>query len=251
MKRIAVLDDWQGIAESAADWSPLRPHAEITFFRDHLGTPAQTAAALQGFDAILAMRERTRLHADVITRLPNLKLLSFTGARNAAVDTEACTAQGIVVCNTTTTRSSHGTAELTLGLILAAQRRIPQGDAEMRAGRFQSHVPPGPEMAGATLGLVGLGHIGARVARYAQAMDMKVIAWSQNLTPERAAAIGATRVEKSALFAQADVVSIHLVLSERTVENHVSNVLRKLDLTSRAGIASWHARRSGGFEARR
>lgn len=216
MKRIAVLDDWQGIAEAAADWSAIRTRAEVVFLRDHLGTPEQTAAALQGFDAIVAMRERTRLHADVIARLPDLKLLSFTGARNAAVDIAACTAQGIVVCNTTTTRSSHGTAELTLGLILAAQRRIPQGDAEMRAGRFQANVPPGPEMAGATLGLVGLGNIGARVARFALAMDMKVIAWSQNLTQDRAAAIGATRVDKAELFAQADVISIHLVLSERT-----------------------------------
>lgn len=216
MPRIAILDDWQGIAEAAADWAPIRARADIVFFRDHLGTPEQTAAALQGFDAIVAMRERTRLHADVLTRLPDLKLLSFTGARNAAVDIPACTAQGVIVCNTATTRTSHGTAELTLGLILAAQRRIALGDAEMRAGRFQSHVPPGPEMAGATLGLVGLGNIGARVARYALAMDMKVIAWSQNLTADRAAAIGATRVEKPDLFAQADVVSIHLVLSERT-----------------------------------
>ncbi|MCC6717928.1 MAG: D-2-hydroxyacid dehydrogenase family protein [Acetobacteraceae bacterium] len=216
MTRIAILDDWQGIAETAADWSAVRAHAELVFFRDHLGTPDQVAATLAGFDAIVAMRERTRLHADVITRLPNLKLLSFTGARNAAVDIPACTAQGVVVCNTTTTRSSHGTAELALGLMLAALRHIPTGDAEMRAGRFQANVPPGGEVAGRTLGLLGLGNIGSRVARYAQAMDMKTIAWSQNLTAERAAAIGVTRVDKAELFARADVVSIHLVLSDRT-----------------------------------
>ena len=216
MTRIAILDDWQGIAEAACDWAPVRAKAELVFFRAHLGGPDQVVAALADFDAVVAMRERTRLHADVISRLPKLKLLSFTGARNAAVDVAACTARGIVVCNTTTSRSSHGTAELTLGLILAAQRRIATGDAEMRAGRFQENVAPGAEIAGSTLGLVGLGNIGGRVARYARAMEMNVIAWSQNLTAERAEAVGATRVEKAELFARADVISIHLVLSERT-----------------------------------
>lgn len=216
MMRIAVLDDWQGIAEAAADWSKVRARAEVVFFRDHLGGPEAVAAALQGFDAVVAMRERTRLQGDVVSRLPDLKLLSFTGARNAAVDVAACTAQGVVVCNTATRRTSHGTAELTLGLMLAALRHIPQGDAEMRAGRFQAHVPPGGEVAGRTLGLLGLGTIGSRVARYALAMEMEVIAWSQNLTDERAAAVGVRRVAKAALFAQADVVSVHLVLSART-----------------------------------
>ncbi len=216
MARIAILDDWQGIAEAATDWSAVRAGAELVFFRDHLGGPDGVVAALQGFDAVVAMRERTRLSADVISRLPDLKLLSFTGARNAAVDVAACTAQGVVVCNTTTKRTSHGTAELTLGLILASLRHIAVGDAEMRAGRFQGHVPLGGEVAGRTLGLVGLGNIGSRVARYAQAMEMEVIAWSQNLTDERAASVGVKRVDKAELFARADVASIHLVLSERT-----------------------------------
>ncbi len=216
MMRIAVLDDWQGIAEAAADWSAVRAKAELVFFREHLGRADAVVAALAGFDAVVAMRERTRLHAEVIARLPRLKLLSFTGARNAAVDVAACTAQGVVVCNTTTARSSHGTAELTLGLMLAGLRHIPLGDAEMRAGRFQGAVPPGGEAMGRVLGLVGLGNIGARVARYAQALEMKVIAWSQNLTEERAASVGVERVGKAELFARADVVSVHLVLSERT-----------------------------------
>ncbi len=216
MARIAILDDWQGIAEAAIDWSAVRAGAELVFFRDHLGGPDAVVAALQGFDAVVAMRERTRLSGDVIARLPDLKLLSFTGARNAAVDAAACTAQGVVVCNTTTTRTSHGTAELTLGLILASLRHIAVGDAEMRDGRFQGRVPLGGEVAGRVLGLVGLGNIGSRVARYAQAMEMEVIAWSQNLTAERAAAVGVTRVEKAELFARADVASVHLVLSERT-----------------------------------
>jgi len=216
MTRIAILDDWQGIAETSTDWSAARAKAELVFFRDHLGGPEQVVAALQGFDAIVAMRERTRLSADVIARLPDLKLLSFTGARNAAVDIPACTAQGIVVCNTATRRTSHGTAELTLGLILAALRHIATGDAEMRAGRFQGQVPLGGEVAGRTLGLVGLGNIGSRVAGYARAMEMEVIAWSQNLTAEKAAEAGAIRVEKEELFRRADTVSIHLVLSERS-----------------------------------
>ena len=216
MTRIAVLDDWQGIAEAAADWSAVRANAEIVFFRDAFTSPATTIAGLQDFDVVLAMRERTRLHADVISQLPRLKLLSFTGARNAAVDIPACTAAGITVCNTTGTPSSHATAELALGLMLAASRHLVVGDTEMRAGRFQQNVPPGMEIAGKTLGLIGLGNIGARVARYAQALEMKVIAWSQNLTEARAAEVSVTRVEKAALLAAADVISIHLVLSDRT-----------------------------------
>ena len=217
MVRIAVLDDWQGIAEDAADWGAVRARgAEVVFLREHLGGADAVAAGLAGFDAVVAMRERTRLQADVIAKLPGLKLLSFTGARNAAVDVAACTARGVVVCNTATRRTSHGTAELTLGLILASLRQIALGDAEMRAGRFQANVPLGGEVAGRTLGLLGLGNIGSRVARYAQAMEMEVIAWSQNLTAERASAIGVARVEKAELFARADVVSVHLVLSDRT-----------------------------------
>ncbi len=216
MKRIAVLDDWQGIAEAAADWSQVRTKADITFFRDAFASPAATIAGLKDFDVVLAMRERTRLHADVISQLPRLKLLSFTGARNAAVDIPACTAAGITVCNTTGTPSSHATAELALALMLASARHLALGDNEMRAGRFQQNVPPGLEVAGKTIGLIGLGNIGARVARYAQALEMRVIAWSQNLTDARAGEIGATRVEKEALMAQSDVISIHLVLSDRT-----------------------------------
>ncbi len=216
MTRIAILDDWQGIAEAAADWSGVRAKADIVFFRDAFASADATIAALRDFDAVLAMRERTRLHADVISQLPRLKLISFTGARNAAVDIPSCTAAGITVCNTTGTPSSHATAELALGLMLASSRHLIAGDREMRAGRFQNNVPPGREIAGKTLGLIGLGYIGARVARYAQALDMKIIAWSQNLSAARAADVGVTRVEKADLLAQSDVISIHLVLSERT-----------------------------------
>jgi phosphoglycerate dehydrogenase-like enzyme len=165
----------------------------------------------------------------VIQRLDDVKLLTFTGQRNAAVDVQAATAQGILVCNTAPgsvcntapgsdahSTSSHGTAELALGLLLACARRIPLGDARIRAGGFQDGVPPGIELAGRTLGLVGLGRIGGRMARYARALDMEVIAWSQNLTEARAAEAGATRVGKQELFARADAVSLHLVLSDRS-----------------------------------
>ncbi len=214
--RIALLDDWQGIAEAATDWSALRRNNEITIFRSGWDSPAATVAALKDFDVVNAMRERTWLGREVIENLPNLKLLTFTGPRNAAVDVAACTARGIVVCNTVSSGSANDTPELALTLLLAAARRIPLGDAEIRAGRFQENVPPGLGMFGRTLGVIGLGRIGGRVAGYAQALGMKVLAWSQNLTDERATEIGATRVDKATLLRESDAVTIHLVLSGRT-----------------------------------
>jgi phosphoglycerate dehydrogenase-like enzyme len=216
MTKIAVLDDWQGIAADAADWSAVRAKGEITFFRDAFASEDALVAALADYDIVLAMRERSRLMQPVIDRLPKLRLLCFTGARNASVDVTACTARGITVCNTTGSRTSHATAELALTLLLAAARHVPLGDAEMRAGRFQRNVPPGIEMYGRTLGIIGLGHIGGRVASYAKALGMNVLAWSQNLTEERAREIGATKVTKDELLARADAVTIHLVLSDRT-----------------------------------
>ena len=216
MARVAVLDDWQGVAEALADWSALAARAELVFFRNAIPDPDELVQALAGFDIVLAMRERSGFPAAVLQRLGELRLLSFTGPRNAAVDVVAATAQGVVVCNTVPTRSSHATAELALGLLLACARRIPQGDARIRAGGFQDFVPPGMELAGRTLGVVGLGRIGGRLARYAQALDMAVIAWSQNLTEARAREVGAELVGKDELFARADAVSLHLVLSPRT-----------------------------------
>ena len=216
MARVAVLDDWQGTAEALADWSALRGRAEVVFFRNAIADPDELVQALAGFDIVLAMRERTAFPAATIQRLDGLRLLTFTGARNAAVDVAAATAQGVLVCNTTSTRTSHGTAELALALLLACARRVAQGDARIRAGGFQDGVPPGMELTGRTLGIVGLGKIGGRVARYAQALDMQVIAWSQNLTEDRAREVGAARVAKDELFARADAVTLHLVLSART-----------------------------------
>jgi phosphoglycerate dehydrogenase-like enzyme len=214
--KIAVLDDWQGIAADAADWSAVRARAEVTFFHDAFPNEDAVVSSLADYDIVLAMRERSRLMKPVIDRLPKLKLLCFTGARNASVDVAACTARGITVCNTVSSRTSHATAELALALLLAAARRIPLGDAETRAGRFQRNVPPGIEMFGRTLGIIGLGHIGGRVASYAKALGMNVIAWSQNLTGERAREVGVTKVAKDELLGRADAVTIHLVLSDRT-----------------------------------
>lgn len=212
--RIAVLDDWQGIAAASADWASLG--GETVIFREGFAGPDATVAALEGFDVIVAMRERTWLGADVIPALTNLKLLSFTGPRNAAVDTAACTERGIMVCNTAPNGSGNDTPELALALLLAAARRIPLGDAEIRAGRFQQNVPPGLGLYGRTLGLIGLGKIGGRVAEFARVLGMRVLAWSPNLTDARAAECGATRVEKDVLLAESDAVSIHLVLSPRS-----------------------------------
>ena len=216
MTKVAVLDDWQGFAEGATDWSALKAKADVEIFRDALSTEDALVAALADFEVILAMRERSRLMKPVIDRLPKLRLLCFTGARNASVDTAACTARGITVCNTTSSRTSHATAELALALMLAASRHLPAADAETRAGRFQRNVPPGIEMFGRTLGVIGLGHIGGRVAGYGRALGMDVLAWSQNLTEERAREVGVKKVAKEALLAAADVVTLHLVLSDRS-----------------------------------
>ena len=214
--RIAILDDWQNAAATLADWQRVSAHAELVFFYEAFAGLDAAAQALEGFDAVVAMRERTPFPAGLLERLPRLKLLSYTGARNAAVDAQACARLGILVCNTTGSPPTHGTAELALGLMLAAARQLPLGDAEIRAGRFQESLAPGIELAGLTLGLIGLGKIGGRMARYGLALGMEVVAWSTNLTDETAQAAGAVRVAKEELLARADVVSLHLVLSPRS-----------------------------------
>ena len=216
MVRVAVLDDWQGVARSLADWSGVESRAELVVFREKFESEDALVAAVVDCDVILAMRERTAFPASVLARLPRLRLLTHPGARNAAVDVAACTAHGILVSYTQGARSSAATAELALGLMLAAARHIAAGDAAIRGGGFQAQVPPGIEMKGRVLGLVGLGKIGASMARFGRALDMEVLAWSQNLTDERAREAGATRVDKAALFARADVVSLHVVLSDRS-----------------------------------
>lgn len=214
--RIAVLDDWQGVALGSADWSPLTRRAEVVFFTRPLGAAEEVAIALAGFDIVMAMRERTHFPRELIERLPRLRMIALTGGRTWTMDFDALNARGIPVCHTGGTHSTAATAELALGLLLAAARCIPAADASLRAGRFQAGVPAGAVLEGKTLGVVGLGKIGSRMARYGQALGMRVLAWSENLTAEKAAAAGAQLVDKDTLLAESDAVSLHLVLSERS-----------------------------------
>ena len=217
MSKVAVLDDWQGVARSSADWSPLLARAEVVFFAQAFQDEDDAARQLADFDIVLSMRERTPLPASLINRLPKLRMLGITGARNASLDTPACTARGIPVCNTTGGAGSQAaTAELALGLLLAAARAIPTADANIRAGRFQEGVPVGISLAGKTIGIIGLGRLGSSMATYCRALNMTVLAWSENLTAERAQAAGATLASKEELLTRSDAISIHLVLSPRS-----------------------------------
>ena len=216
MTKIAVLDDWQGIARQSADWSALQARADVTFFADAFADETDAAARLADFDILLAMRERTHFTGSLLKRLPKLRMLGTTSGRTLSLDMATATAQGIVVCNTGSGPGSAATAELALALMLAAFRGLPTGDANLRAGRFQQGVPVGRAVEGKTLGVLGLGKIGARLARYGRALGMDVLAWSQNLTAEKAAAEGATLVSKDDLLARSDAITIHLVLSDRT-----------------------------------
>lgn len=215
--KVAVLDDWQGIARSSADWSKLEARAQVTFFAAAFKDQDDAAAQLADFDIVLSMRERTPLPGSLINRLPRLRMLGMTGARNASLDTPACTARGIVVCNTTGGGySDSATAELALGLLIASARGIPTGDANMHGSAFQMGLPIGMGLAGKTIGILGLGRLGGYMATYCKALRMNVIAWSQNLTEERASQVGVTKVAKDELMATSDAISIHLVLSDRT-----------------------------------
>ncbi len=212
MARIAVLDDYQKVALSMADWSGLLAEHEVTVFTTPFAGLDAAAAALQGYDVICIMRERTPFSRAMFERLPALKLLVTTGHRNAAIDMQAATERRIVVCGTDA--SGHATAELAMGLILALMRNIPFESQAMRAGAWQTTV--GRDLRGRTLGIIGLGRLGAELAGFGRAFGMGVIAWSQNLTAEQAIVHGVTRVEKDALFQQSDVISIHTKLSPRT-----------------------------------
>ena len=177
--KVAVLDDWQGVARQSADWSPLEARADVSIFADAFRDEDDAAAKLADFDIVLSMRERTPLPGSLINRLPKLRMLGMTGARNASLDTPACTARGIVVCNTRGGGyADSATAELALGLLIAAARGIPKGDDNMRHGRFQMGVPVGIGLAGKTMGIIGLGRLGGYMAQYCLALRMKVIAWS-------------------------------------------------------------------------
>ncbi|ATB28174.1 D-2-hydroxyacid dehydrogenase family protein [Melittangium boletus] len=210
--KVALLDDYQRVALTFADWSRLPPGTELVVFDQPMPDPEAVAKALEPFDVIVAMRERTPFPAALLHWLPRLRLLVTTGSRNASIDLEACRARDITVCGTGATGTP--TAELTWGLILALLKRIPEEDRALRAGRWQTGLTTGLE--GKRLGLVGLGRLGTQVARVGRAFGMDVVGWSPNLTDERAQAAGARRVEKAELFATSDVISLHLVLGERT-----------------------------------
>ena len=216
MTPIALLDDWQGVARASADWSPLMARADVTFFETPFADEEDAARHLAEFEIILVTRERTPFPSSLVARLPKLRMFGLTGARAGLIDIAGMISRGITVCYTGGGPSVSSTAELALGLMLAAARRIPGGDVAVRDGRFQLGTQAGPVLDGKTLGLIGLGRIGARMAAYGRALGMKVLAWSQNLTTQAAAASGAVRTEKDELFALADVVSLHLVLSERS-----------------------------------
>ncbi len=216
MTKVAVLDDWQGVARSFADWSKLEARAEVVFFAKAFANEDDAAAQLADFDIVLTMRERMPVAPSLINRLPKLRMLGITGRRVASLDIADCTARGIVICNTVGGGAEAATAELALGLLIAAARGITAGDAGIRAGRFQEGLPIGIGLAGKTLGVIGLGRLGSHMARYGRALNMTVLAWSQNLTAETARATGAELVSKEHLLSRSDAVSIHLVLSPRT-----------------------------------
>jgi phosphoglycerate dehydrogenase-like enzyme len=210
--RVAILDDYQGVALQMADWGTLPAGTDVQVFRDHLADETAVAERLADFEVVVAMRERTPFPRRLLERLPTLRLLVTTGMRNASIDLAAATERGIVVCGTGGVGAA--TAELTWGLILALLRQIPREDAATRSGAWQVSVGVG--LHDKTLGVLGLGNLGSRLATVGRAFGMRVIAWSQNLTAARAAEVGATLVGKDELLAQADILSIHLVLSERT-----------------------------------
>ena len=223
-KRIAVLDDYQGLALKLADWGVLGADADVQVFTDTPASPAALIERLQPFEVIVAMRERTRFGRALIEALPRLELIASTGLRNAAIDQAACAERGIVLCGSGGSRSGlAGTAETAWTHVLALRKHLLASHAALQAGHWQPQLAQA--LIGNTLGLVGLGNIGQQMARIGQAFGMDVIAWSPNLTPDRAQAVGVRCVSKQALLEGADVLSLHLALAPSTV-----NVLGAADL---------------------
>jgi phosphoglycerate dehydrogenase-like enzyme len=211
--KIAVLDDYQNAALESADWSVLGQRADLTVFKDHLADPEAVIERLMPFDVICVMRERSPLPRNIIERLPNLKLIASTGAGNASIDVAAAGERGIAVVHTG--YRSDPAIEFTWALILASARHIVTENNSVRSGGWQKTV--GADLRGKTLGVLGLGRIGSEVARIGKAFGMNLIAWSENMTPQAAEAAGATLVSKNQLFEQADILTIHLALSSRTL----------------------------------
>ncbi|MCV7218942.1 D-2-hydroxyacid dehydrogenase family protein [Mycobacterium crocinum] len=210
--KVAILDDYQNVALEMADWSAVSGRADVTVFNDHVSDPDELVDRLAPFDVVFVMRERTPLPRSIIERLPKLKMIASTGPFNASIDMAAAEDHGIHVGTTGGTVAS--TVELTWALILAGARNLVAEARSVRDGGWQTSV--GRELSGRVLGVLGLGRIGARVARIGEAFGMEVIAWSQNLTPEAAAEAGASYVGKDELFSRSDVLTIHMKLSERS-----------------------------------
>ena len=210
--RIAVIDDWQAVAETVVDWAPLRAVGELEFLHDYPADTATLAQRLAPYQVICVMRERTTFDQALLSQLPELKLLVTGGMRNAAIDGVAAKALGIDVAGTESYK--HAAPELTWALLMALSRNLLTEANSLREGGWQ--VGLGGDLHGQTLALLGLGSIGEKVARFGQAFGMRVIAWSENLTEERARQVGVERVDKQQLFEQADILSVHLVLGERS-----------------------------------
>jgi D-3-phosphoglycerate dehydrogenase len=211
--RCAILDDYQNVALAMADWGKVRADAEIKVFTEPFGSPDEAAKALAGFDIVCAMRERTPFPRAMFEKLPALKLLVTTGMRNASIDMQAAKEKGVTVCGTDS--AGHPTAELTIGLLIDLARKISVENARMKAGE-PWQVTVGGDLHGKTLGIIGLGRLGQRVAKVGLAFGMKVIAWSQNLTPEKCREAGVEYATKDELLRQSDFITIHMVLSARS-----------------------------------
>jgi len=221
---VAVLDDYQSVAQSFANWSSLFADVRTVFFHDHVADIDQLSARLELFSVVVLTRERTKFGADLINRLPNLKLIVTIGMWNAAIDLDAAKARGVIVSGTTG-GNSDATPTLTWALILALTRNLYAEAASVKAGGWQ--VGLGADISGKTLGVLGLGNIGTKVARVGKSFGMRPIAWSQNLTAGKAAEAGVERVEKDELFGSADVITVHLKLGDRT--RHIVDT-RELEL---------------------
>lgn len=207
-----MLDDYQQVALKFADWSALNAKADVTVFNDHITDEAKVIERLLPFQVICVMRERTPLNKSILSKLPNLKLIVSTGMRNASIDMNAAEELGITIKHTRYVES--GAPEHTWALIMATAKHIPTEVNNFKTGRWQTTI--GVDFKGKTIGVLGLGRVGRKIATYAKAFDMNVIAWSPNLTEERANEAGATLVTKEELFKQADMVTIHMVLSDKT-----------------------------------
>jgi phosphoglycerate dehydrogenase-like enzyme len=241
--KIAILDDYQNVALSSADWSAVAEKADITVFNDHIDQTDALIERLRPFDAVCVMRERTPLRRGIIERLPRLKFIASTGPRNISIDMAAAKEHGILVANTG--YRSTPTIELTWALILASARHLVAESNSIRAGGWQTSI--GHELDGRVLGVLGLGNVGGEVARIGRAFGMKIIAWSQNLTAEAAEAAGAELVMREGLFRRSDIITIHLILSERTrglvgaAELALMKPTARLINTSRGPIVNEHA----------